>query len=104
MAVVFDPVFSWLKKDKAPDNPSQLSHEFFKVNTVYFAQNIQLLIVCFQNFIEMYNKNVKGSRKQDPSMWLLLNGGIPHVPERYRSKKDTERCTLIFFWYILTLH
>ena len=39
MAVVFDPVFSWLKRDKAPDDPSQLSYEFFKVNTNLFCSN-----------------------------------------------------------------
>ena len=52
----------------------------------------------------MFNKNVKTAKKQDLSKWLLFNGGIPHVPERYKTKKDAEKCTLIFYRYILTLH
>ena len=47
-----------------------------------------------QNFIELYNRNVKSSRKHDRSQWTRCNGGIPHVPQRYTKRRDTEKCNL----------
>lgn len=47
-----------------------------------------------QNFIELYNRNVKSSRKHDRSQWTRCNGGIPHVPQRYTKKRDAEKCNL----------